>query len=92
MILGALAVFGTSLAFWMWFEALEEVELNRANVFTFLVPILGLTTGALLFDERLGGIQAAGVALVPFGVGCLDRVCPRPPGPRATGADGPIST
>src|SRR5919106_1192513 len=64
LVLMVLSVFGTSLAFWLWFAALEEVELTRANAFTFLVPIFGLGIGAALFEERLGWIQAAGVMLV----------------------------
>lgn len=72
-VLAALAVLGTSLAFWLWFEALEEVDLNRANVFTFLVPILALAAGALLFGERLGWAQAAGVVLVLAGIWLVQR-------------------
>lgn len=34
IVLVVLSVFGTSIAFWMWFAALREVELNRANAFT----------------------------------------------------------
>jgi drug/metabolite transporter (DMT)-like permease len=37
LVLVALAVLGSSLAFWLWFEVLEQVTLNRANAFTFLV-------------------------------------------------------
>ena len=68
-----LSVFGTSLAFWLWFAALEEVELTRANAFTFLVPIFGLGIGAALFEERLGWIQAAGVMLVLTGIVLVQR-------------------
>lgn len=46
LVLVALALFGSSLAFWLWFEALGRVWLNRANAFTFLVPIFGLMVGA----------------------------------------------
>lgn len=70
-VLVALAVFGTALAFWLWFGALERVDLNRANAFTFLVPILGLIIGATLFHERVGWIQALGIALVLSGIGLV---------------------
>ena len=73
LVLVVLAVFGSSLAFWLWFAALEQVELNRANAFTFLVPIIGLAIGAALFDERLAWIQAAGVALVLAGIFLVQR-------------------
>jgi drug/metabolite transporter (DMT)-like permease len=73
LILVVLAVLGSSLAFWLWFEALERVELNRANAFTFLVPIFGLTIGASFFGERLEAIQAAGVVLVLIGISLVQR-------------------
>src|SRR3546814_20237269 len=52
---------------------LEKVELNRANAFTFLVPIFGLAIGATLFGERLAWIQAAGVVLVLVGTVLVQR-------------------
>lgn len=72
-VLAVLAVLGTSLAFWLWFAALERVELNRANAFTFLVPIFGLAIGAALFQERLGWMQAAGAVLVLAGIALVQR-------------------
>lgn len=73
VVLVALAVPGTSLAFWLWFEVLKDVELNRANVFTFLVPVLALGIGALLFGERLDWSQALAVVLVLIGIWLVQR-------------------
>ncbi len=73
LVLGALAVLGSSLAFWLWFEALERVELNRANAFTFLVPIFALMFGAAYFGERLEVVQIAGVILVLTGILLVQR-------------------
>lgn len=64
LVLVALAVFGSSLAFWLSFEALERASLNRANAFTFLVPIFGLMVGAAFFGERLEAIKATGVVVL----------------------------
>ena len=72
-VLVALSVLGSSLAFWLWFEALERVELNRANAFTFLVPIFGLMIGAAFFGERLEAIQTVGVVLVLTGILLVQR-------------------
>ncbi len=72
-----LAVFGWSLAFWLWFAALEQVDFNRANSFTFLVPIFGLAIGAALFEERLAWIQVAGVVLVLAGIVLAQRDAPK---------------
>lgn len=59
-----LSVLGTSLPYWLWFAALKQVELTRANAFRFLTPLFGLAIGAAFFDERLGLGQAAGAALI----------------------------
>lgn len=73
LVLVALAVLGSSLAFWLWFEVLERVALNRANAFTFLVPVFGLMIGAAFFGERLEVVQAAGVVLVLSGILLVQR-------------------
>jgi drug/metabolite transporter (DMT)-like permease len=73
LVLVVLSALGSSLALWLWFEALERVELNRANAFTFLVPIFGIAIGAAFFGERLAAIQAAGVVLVLTGIVLVQR-------------------
>lgn len=73
MILAILAIFGTSLVFWLWFSALKIVALNRANAFTFLVPLFGLVIGALFFGERLGWIEIFGAILVLMGIILVHR-------------------
>lgn len=73
VVLTVVSVLGTSLAFWLWFGALERIELNRANAFTFLVPIFGLAIGAAMFEERLEWVQAAGVVLVLGGIVLVQR-------------------
>ena len=73
LLLVVLAILGTSVPFWLWFRALEQVPLNKANAFTFLVPILGLAIGAAAFGERLVWVQGAGVALVLGGIALVQR-------------------
>lgn len=63
-----LALFGSALVYWLWFSVLEDVELNRAIVFSFLVPIFGLSIGALFFGELLSVVQFSGIALVILGI------------------------
>ena len=63
-----LALFGSALVYWLWFSVLEQIELSRAIVFSFLVPIFGLTIGAIFFGERLSGIQLSGISLVIVGI------------------------
>jgi drug/metabolite transporter (DMT)-like permease len=63
-----LSVLGTALPYWLWFAALKQVELSRANAFRFLTPLFGLGLGAVFFGERLGWDQAAGAALIVMGI------------------------
>ena len=63
-----LALFGSALVYWLWFSVLEDVDLNRAIVFSFLAPIFGLTIGALFFGERLSAVQLSGILLVIAGI------------------------
>ncbi|WP_232512737.1 MULTISPECIES: DMT family transporter [Novosphingobium] len=72
-ILLTLAVLGTSVAFWLWFRALEQVGLTKANAFTFLVPIIGLAIGTSLFGERLTWTQAGGAILILGGILLVQR-------------------
>ena len=60
----SLALLGSALVYWLWFSVLEIVPLNRANVFSFLIPVFGLTMGAVFFNERLSGFQMIGIVLV----------------------------
>ena len=73
MILGALSLFGSSLAYWLWGEILATTELNRANAFSFLVPIFGLAMGVAFFGERLGWIEVAGISLSLAGIALANR-------------------
>jgi drug/metabolite transporter (DMT)-like permease len=63
-----LALPGTALAFWLWQSALRAIPLSRANVFSFLVPIFGITIGTLFFAEPLTWPVAIGVGVAAFGV------------------------
>lgn len=56
-----LSLGGTALAYWLWCKVLETTELIRANVFTYLVPVLGLLMGVLFYDERIGITTVIGI-------------------------------
>lgn len=68
-----LSIFGTALVYWLWFSVLERTPLNRANAFSFLIPIFGLTISALFYGETLGWPQLVGIALTILGVGLVTR-------------------
>ncbi len=68
-----LSLFGSALVYWLWFSVLEKAPLNRANAFSFLIPIFGLTIGALFYGESLGWSQLIGIALTVLGVSLVTR-------------------
>ena len=72
-----LSLLGSALVYWLWFSALATVELTRANSFSFLVPVFGLSLGILFFDEKLSGIQIAGISLILFGIMLVNRARPK---------------
>lgn len=72
-VLAILSLFGTALAFWLWFDALKTAPLSEANAFSFLVPLFAMTLGGLFFGERVGFPEIAGAALVVAGVALAQR-------------------
>lgn len=64
----SLSFAGTALVYWLWSMILRDVELNRANAFSFLIPIFGLSMGLIFFNESLGWIQVFGIALSLLGI------------------------
>ncbi len=68
-----LALPGSALAYWLWFVVLEKVALNRANVFSFLVPVFGLTIGVMYFQESIGIGHAVGIGLTLLGIFMVNR-------------------
>lgn len=73
LALMTLSLFVTALAFWLWFSALKETELNRANAFTFLVPIFGLSLGVAFFGERPGWSAVVGGTIALLGIALVQR-------------------
>lgn len=64
----ALSLFGTALAFVLWFSLMHRNKLTRLNTFTFLTPVFGLLIGAFFFNERLGWLEIGGVLLILIGI------------------------
>lgn len=69
----ALALLGTALVYWLWCSLLESVELNKANAFSFLIPVFGLAMGVALFGEHIGWHEAAGAGLTILGLDLVVR-------------------
>ncbi|NNC81376.1 MAG: DMT family transporter [Acidimicrobiales bacterium] len=63
-----LALPGTALAYGLWVSVLESTTLNRANAFSFLVPIFGLAIGISFYGELLTPLIATGAAIALGGI------------------------
>lgn len=63
-----LSLFGTALAFWLWQRVLTRMDLSRANAFSFLVPFMGITLGALFFKEAITLQAVAGAIISIVGI------------------------
>lgn len=72
-VLFGLALPGTAIAYWLWLSVLETLTLNRANAFTFLVPIFGLAIGIAFYGEALTASVALGASLTLLGVIVVNR-------------------
>jgi len=63
-----LSAFGTALAYWLWCRVLIRVDLSRANVFSFLVPVFGLAMGVLLYGEHITAPVFVGTGAILTGI------------------------
>ena len=72
-VLLILSLPGTALVYWLWCSVLEKVPLNRANAFSFLIPVFGLTIGVLFYGESLTVFQFVGVFITIVGVAFVVR-------------------
>lgn len=64
----ALAVFGTALAFVVYYRLVERASATYISMVTYLVPIFGIILGVLILDEQLDWNAYAGCALILVGV------------------------
>lgn len=63
-----LAWVATLLGYGLWTYLMSRYPANRVAPLTLLVPVVGLSTGWLLFDETLGPLHWAGGALLMLGL------------------------
>src|SRR6185503_1945377 len=63
-----LGVFGTAVAFFLYFGLIAEVGAGRAALCGYLIPPLALAYGAVLLDETVTIASIAGLVLILIGV------------------------
>ncbi|MFV2039597.1 MAG: DMT family transporter [Acidimicrobiales bacterium] len=71
-----LALPGTAVVYWLWMSVLETMPLSRANAFTFLVPIFGLSMGIAFYGEALTVSITVGAFITLAGVALVNRSRP----------------
>lgn len=80
-----LAIPGTAVVYGLWVSVLEVTPLNRANAFSFLVPVFGLSIGMAFYSEPLTLAVAVGSAIVLLGIAVVHRAGPSPARPPEAG-------
>lgn len=68
-----LGVLGTGVAFGLMAELVGRVGGPRASIITYLIPVVSLTLGFLLLDDRITPIALIGVVLVLCGAVFVSR-------------------
>ena len=63
----------TALAYWLWQVTLQSLDVSKAAAFSFLVPIIGVSIGALFFSEPLTINVIGGGALAAIGIYLASR-------------------
>jgi drug/metabolite transporter (DMT)-like permease len=79
-----LGVFGTVLAFVLFYEGLKRIGPGRATSFALLVPVFGVLGAVLLLDEPLGALTLVGGVAVIAGLWLVQHRTP--PGRTSTQA------
>ncbi len=62
--LAVLAIPGTAIATYLWFNVLKSESLHNMNAFTFLTPLFSLIIGAVFLGERLETNELIGTAII----------------------------
>lgn len=71
--LAALGVFGTGLAFLVFYTLIARVGATHATMVTYLIPPIGLVAGWLILGERFGSHIFLGAAVIVAGVWLAQR-------------------
>ncbi|AVO54770.1 EamA family transporter [Ectopseudomonas mendocina] len=68
LVLAYLAFGATILGYGLWSRLLSRYPASQVAPFSLLVPVVGISSAALLLGERLGPLQMIGAALVMVGL------------------------
>lgn len=63
-----LTVFGTAIAFIIYFKLIEQSSAAYASLVTYLMPIYGVVLGTIFLDEKISAWMLMGTALILMGI------------------------
>jgi drug/metabolite transporter (DMT)-like permease len=82
----ALGVFGTALAFTVYYRLLERASASYVSMTTYMIPVFGVILGAIVLDEAITWERAAGCGSdSPGGDDCQRPVQHNPDGTKKNG-------
>ncbi len=73
LALAYLTVFGSCVAFVLYYSLLKRMKPIELATLSFIIPIIATVFGWLVLDERLGGYSLAGAAVALTGVALIHR-------------------
>ena len=82
LAMGALGVFNTALAYYVYFRLVNEEGPTFASLNNYIVPVIGVVGGAVALAEPIAPSAWAGLALVLCGVALTGRSLGRANAPR----------
>lgn len=88
---GALGLFGTGLAYLLYYRLLDELGATRTSTVTYLIPVVAVTLGVVVLGEPLTPAMVVGTVVVVIGVAMVQRRVRTPAvaGPAASDAARP---
>ena len=73
LAMGALGVFNTAFAYYVYFRIVHDEGPTFASLNTYIVPVIGVIGGAIALAEPIAPSAWAGLALVLCGVALTGR-------------------
>jgi drug/metabolite transporter (DMT)-like permease len=70
----SLSIFGTALAFVVYYRILEETSATYVSMVTYLAPSIGVILGIIILNEQLGWSAYIGCVLILLGVMVVNGV------------------
>ncbi|MBI2781497.1 MAG: DMT family transporter [Chloroflexi bacterium] len=67
-----LGVFGSGAAYLLNFRLLSRIGATRTSILAYFLPVIGIVSGALMFQEKIDPVVLAGTALVLGGIALVN--------------------